>query len=161
MKVGKIPMSEDLWNEPYGQVIQIEKQYATVPVSEWDHKLKMWVVTSFMETSNKIIADDYTTIPDGNCRKCHQVIKPYLKKYFERHHDNGDCYCIEFSQELGYCEKCAKEKAAIGYINKCLPELKESYQVYKDGQNVEVKVYEDGSIVEEQTVTEIQSQKVK
>jgi hypothetical protein len=156
---GKVCVPKEYWNEPYGDVLRIEKEHTYVPVSEWDHDLKMWVVTHEMENPDEIVADDLKRIAEGNCRKCHQVIKPYLKKYFERHQENGYSYCFEFSQELGYCEECAKEKAAVGYINNCVPDLVETKRIYKDRQMIEVKVYADGSTIEEMTFREIRALK--
>lgn len=160
MFVGTKKVPEDKLTEPYGEIIRNKPIHLDKPVCEWNRVLKMWEVTHVMEDPENIVADDLKTIPSGNCRKCHQLITPYLKKYFERHYENGFFYCFEYSQELGYCENCAKEKAQTAFINDCLPELERVSRTFRDGQTVETEYFSDGSIVEEMTVREIQAKKL-
>lgn len=64
------------------------------------------------EDKNKQGADDYTSIALNRCRFCKKIIKPYTTNYFEKIRDNHDWYKL-YCFENGYCEECAKKKAAI------------------------------------------------
>lgn len=153
----KIPMTER--KMPYGSVLKIEKQFCTIPVKTWNRKLGMWEVTNEMLDHDHIAADDLKEIPNGYCRRCKKPIEHYTDKYYERHCDDNWPYCFELSEEIGYCEKCAQEKSEIAFLNQVLPEVVEENEIFKDDQLCRVKVFADGSTLEEMSQREIAAQK--
>ena len=158
--VGTVKVSIEEAKKPYGEVYKIEKNYDAVPVTEWDHFLKRWVWAADRIDRTHIVAEDWATIPDGYCVHCKKSIKHYSTKYYEKHCDNGDRYCYEWSEETAYCEQCAINRSAEGFINNCLPDLvEEVVEMREDYNYYTTKKYADGSELGELTYEEMMAKK--
>ena len=153
VKKFNVPLEER--TKPFGTVLRHEKLRPDIPVRTFDYKLKMWLVTNVMEDNTQVVADDFEHIPDGCCRRCKKVIEPYSNKYYEKRLDNGYEHCFEYSQEVGYCESCAKEITATATFIQDCPDIVRREQHLIDGQMLETVVYADGSTVEELTAHEL------
>ena len=152
-----IPESERM--QPFGHVIINKPMHTFVPVKMWDNFLKSWEVTNEREDLEHIVAEDLKTIPAGCCIHCHKEINHYTTKYYLKGIDEGYEYSFLKSEETGYCEECAKETTAYATISQFAPSLSYSERTYRDGEELERKVYADGSVVEELSQTEIARQK--
>jgi len=157
--ITRIFMTEKERMQPFGHVIINKPMHTFVPVKMWDNFLKSWEVTNEREDPEHIVAEDLTTISAGCCIHCHNKIKPYSNKYYEKGIDESYEYSFLKSEETGYCEKCAKEITAYATISKFVPSLSYSERTYRDGEQLERKVYTDGSVVEELSQREIAQQK--
>ena len=148
-----IPVSERM--QPFGKVIVEKPLHPYVPVKMWDNIIKTWEVTNEMEDKTQVVAEDFKHIPSDCCIHCHNKIKPYSTKYFEKGIDEGFEYSFEKSEETGFCETCAKEVTAYATISQLAPSLLFSERTYRDGEELERKVFSDGSVVEDLSQTEI------
>lgn len=146
--------------KPFGSVIKNFPLHPDKAVQTWNNKLKMWEVTHVMEDTDNIVAEDFATIPVGCCYFCHKPIKHYTNKYYEKHNDDGFCFSFEYSEENSVCEECANEKASTSYLEIYTPGLSETRLHFRDGQTVEERIYEDGSVIEEMTVKELAEKKI-
>lgn len=159
-KVREVNISKEEAQQPYGEVYKIEKSYDEVPVFKWNNYIKSYVFAAFKIDRTHIVAENFTTIPDGYCVHCLQKIEPYKEKYYEKHLLNGDRYCYEWSEETAYCEKCAIERSSKAEINNCLPELVETItEMREDFNYYTTERYADGSEIGELTYQEMMEQK--
>lgn len=141
--------------EPFGDVITPAFHWNTEPEMKWNYKFKDWEYIGEREDRTKYMADDMLhAIPVGSCRACTNQITPYTKKYYQRHYENGMKYCFLFSAENYYCEECARREAAKDYYTDIIPAEIEHFETRRDGETLEVKVYADGSRIEEVTSRE-------
>ena len=143
--------------EPFGDVIVLPLTWKHEPIFKWNNFMKeyMWdgdkeVRTHYVEFIN----GHYTDIPVGSCRICTQKITAYKQKYFQRHYESGSKYSLLFDCEHFYCEKCAKEEASKDFFNDVIPAEVNRFETRRDGETLEIKVYEDGSRIEEVTSAE-------
>lgn len=155
----KVFVPEEERSEPFGHVIINKPMHPFVPVKMWDNFLKSWEVTNEREDLEHIVAEDFKTIDADCCIHCHEKINHYTTKYYEKGIDEGYEYSFLKSEETGYCEKCAKELTAYARISQYTPALSYSERTFRDGEELERKVYADGSIVEELSQNEIARQK--
>lgn len=106
--------------------------------------VRMYEKPDFDEVEkDKIIADDWTLIRPGHCRRCKGKIKPWTGSFIGAYY-----FCcrveLEIGQQSGYCKTCAKIKAAefsnqYGYTPPLVTER------YTDVYGTEHVKYEDGS----------------
>ncbi len=148
--------------EPYGDVINPNLLWNTKAVMRWDNYIKQYV-WDHEETDNTHyvahIDGHIKVIPVGDCRLCGKKITPYPTKYYQKHSEHCNHYSFLFDAEHYYCEECAKAESSKFYFINLLPREVNRYTTMRDDQLVEVKEYEDGSIVEEMTVRERQINK--
>lgn len=143
--------------EPYGEVLTLDIQWATKPVEEYDYKLKMWLwAADMIDDSHYIefINGKHYVIDRGCCRLCTKKIKPYTKKYYQKHYDNGMKYSFLYAAENYYCEDCAREEATKSFFNDVVPFEVNRFSTMRDGETLETVVYADGSRLEEMTSQE-------
>lgn len=144
--------------EPYGDIIDAHLMWNTKPVMRWDNYIKT-EVWDHEETDKthyvEYINGHFKTIPVGNCRLCEKEIKPYKTKYYQAHSDAGIHYCFRFDAEHYYCEECAQKEASKYYFDNLIPprELRR-FETMRDDELVEVREYEDGSLIENMTLKE-------
>lgn len=95
-----------------------------------------------------VIADNWTAIPKGHCRNCHQKINAYSKKYYQK--DGASDYVIlrERSARNSYCEECARKLSGKSLIMQ-LPQIANAFSSWKDGKLMDVRLYADGSVEEQ------------
>ena len=143
--------------EPFGDVIVLPLTWKHEPIFKWNNFMKeyMWdgdkeVRTHYVEFIN----GNFIDIPVGSCRICTQKIKPYKTKYYQQHYENGSRYCFLFDAANYYCEECAKKEASKDYFTDILPFEVNRFETRRDGETLEVKVYSDGSRIEEVTSRE-------
>lgn len=102
------------------------------------------------ETKERMVAEDFESIPLNQCRKCKQINNPYDRLYFRYDGSAGmmvnrTLYC----HENGYCESCAKwyeEHPINGLDLRVVDEYKE--QLIGDDYPTYIRVFSDGSIEE-------------
>lgn len=157
--INKVEIPAEERTEPYGTVMKMETNYKEVPEWEWHPAIKMSMPTGTYKVDPKhILADgtEYIELDKGCCRSCHQKIKPYKKRYYEKHLDYCGPHCFEYSQENDYCEECAKEKSRFAYIqdNRLTIVRTENREEFGSGEYLERNIYSDGSVVEEMTYDE-------
>lgn len=152
-----IPLEER--SKPFGTVIVDGPLHCTIPVQTWDYSLKMWEVTNVMEDPDNIVAKDLQRIPSDCCIQCHNKIKHYKTKYYKKCVDENYNCCFEISENTGYCEECAIKETEIATISRYTPREVATHRVWKDDQECEVKVYADGSTIEEMSHREIAQKK--
>ena len=134
-----IEVSEAEITKPYGQVIVSAVSFEQDAYGHY----------------TTIVADDFTRIAKGKCRSCKKKIKPYRSVYYERHYSCNSRYCFQMSMQNDYCEDCARKKAKSHYMtDDHMPPVKEVRQFVKDGETLSMRVYTDGSVMEEMTSSE-------
>ena len=143
--------------EPFGFIIALDIFWARKPVETFNYKTKRWEWAADRIDEDhyiEFINGHYKEIPRGCCRICEKQIQPYSTKYFQKHYDNGSKYSFLYDAEHFYCEECAKAQASKSYFNDTLPAEIERFETKRDGETVEVRVYADGSRIEEMTSRE-------
>ena len=148
----EIPEAER--TKPYGEILRFKKRFDTKDVKEFNYFLKEWVVTHEMIDESTIIANDYSSIPNGHCIECKNKINSYLKKYYEKHYDSCGPWSVELSEGTGYCEECASRLSSKATVITGWPHIVKTEQHYRDGEIVDVQLFSDGSTVEDMTVLE-------
>lgn len=101
-----------------------------------------------VETTKKIISEDFDCIPADHCRCCKNKIKPYDKKYYANKTDGNWDYQTLYCMANGYCEPCAKKKGIDTRRRPVYAAHTETYQLTGDDYSTTVTTYEDGSVEE-------------
>lgn len=143
--------------EPYGEVIVLDVQWATTSIERYHPGLKMYVWDHDepdYEHYCEFIGGKHYKLNKGHCRLCTKLIQPYATKYYQRHYENGDKFCILYDAEHFYCEECAKKKAAEDHFNDVIPWEVNRFETRRDGETLETVIYADGSRMEEMTSSE-------
>lgn len=107
----------------------------------------------FMKGRRYWSTDLMEIIPVGYCAICKGKVEPYPQKYYQRHNDNGYCYCFEFDAEHFYCEECAK-KEAQKFFGVFLPDEVNRHTTVRNNTQLVVREYADGSLLEDITERE-------
>lgn len=143
--------------EPYGDIISLDIQWATKPIEKYNPLLKMYVWDHDevdREHYIEFIGGKHYVLDKGSCRICTRKVTHYPTKYYQKHYESGSRYSFLFDAEHYYCEECAKEQASKDYFNDVVPFEVNRFETRRDGETLEIKVYADGSRIEEVTSRE-------
>lgn len=92
---------------------------------------------------NTIVADDWSCIPVGYCRRCKKKLaNKYAGVYWEVWPNE---IRLKLCFETSYCETCSKVKAATKHVGNKTPKI---IDIEWDAFDRERLYYEDGSVIE-------------
>ena len=96
---------------------------------------------------NKVVADDWYSIPKGYCRTCKQKIEHWKGEYFKVYFWVDEVH-VRYAEDNGYCQACAMKHAEEKVKPLKLP--KETLRTCDDHGRT-IHYYDDGS-----TITDLQ-----